>query len=199
MNYVLLHTWKEHNDKTPKEITQEKQKLQWDSCVRDHGKFEWRQATKNEWQEIHTVYGMAYGPSLLPPPLVEMNLIYTSQQDEDLIPFPMCWFPSKLMPMWVLNTRAAFRVFFVLENETAKAESTVSLFREDGLISWRDIKPEWLLTYNYSALSKLEKPCNLALLSFHSMFTWYFKNTSHVHISVAISVYLLVLGTNEHF
>lgn len=199
MNYVLLHTWKEHNDKTPKEITQEKQKLQWDSCVRDHGKFEWRQATKNEWQEIHRVYGMAYGPSLLPSPLVEMNLIYTSQTRREFDPISHVLVPIQTNANVSAEHKSCLQSFFVLENETAKAESTVSLFREDGLISWRDIKPEWLLTYNYSALSKLEKPCNLALLSFHSMFTWYFKNISHVHISVAISVYLLVLGTNERF
>lgn len=38
--------------------------------------------------------------------------------------------------------KSCLQSFFVLENKTAKAESTVSLFREDGLISWRDIKPE---------------------------------------------------------
>lgn len=42
------------------------------------------------------------------------------KQDEDLIPFPMCWFPSKLMPMWVLNTRAAFRVFLFLRTKQQK-------------------------------------------------------------------------------
>lgn len=80
------------------------------------------------------------------------------KQDKDLAiaPVSYCWFPSKLMPTWELNTRAAFRVFCSWEWKS-KAESTVSLFREDGLISWRDIKPEWLLTYNYGALFKLEK------------------------------------------
>lgn len=145
---------------------------------------------KDKWQHNHAEYGMAQGPPLPSTTFGgnEPGLHHSSETKIWLqLSFPISWFPFKLMPTWELNTRAAFGVFCSREWKS-KAESTVSLFREDGLISWRDIKTEWLLTHNYSTLFKPEKPRSMPLSSFHSVFTRYFKNLSDVHISLAIPV-----------
>lgn len=153
-------------------------------------KFGWREATKDKWHHKHAVHGTAHGPPL--PSTTsggsEPGLHHSIETKIwPQLPFPIYRFPSKSMPTRELNTRAAFGVFCSWEWKS-KAESTVSLFREDGLISWRDIKTEWLLTHNYSALFKPEKPRSMPLSSFHSVFARYFRHLSHVHISLAIPV-----------